>query len=136
MRAVVFALGAVLVATLTGCSDDDDKKDDKKDDNDDQGAKFDCQGISWEWECNAGKVELETKCGSTMAACQTAVAANQALFGATSSIIGFQVCDQDGDLEITVNMTCDVTASEECNIFSDDALWKVCENATASMAVV
>jgi len=134
MRAVVFALGAVLVATLTGCSDDDDKKDD----NDDQGAKFNCQEISWEWECNdAGKVELETKCGSTSTACQGVMADNDAAFRANSSIIFPGVCDQDGDLEITLNMTCDsVTAGEECNIFSDDALWKVCENATASMAVV
>jgi len=133
MRAVVFALGAVLVATLTGCSDDDDKKDDKKDDNDDQGAKFDCQGISWEWECNAGNVTLETKCGSKYVACEIAV---DGAFDATS-IIGTHMCDLRGYLEITVNMTCDsVTASEECKIFSDDALWKVCENATASMAVV
>jgi len=128
MRAVVFALGAVLVATLTGCSDDDDKNDD----NGDQGATFTCEGVSWEWECDDGKVELETSCGSNLNECQANV--NQTTLDATSLLY---TCDQNGKLEFKLDRACDnVTAMLECKIFSDVALWKVCAPASPPMAVV
>jgi len=132
--AAAFALGAVLVASLKGCSSSDSEDKDKDKDKDEDAAKITCGGRSWEWECVDDKVELAHQCANDKATCEAWMNNGSHNFNSSAD----WECEDDGKVEMTLkNRNCAaMKKDEECKVLDSEGMWKVCVPGTSGMAMI